>query len=135
RKNEPAVGVSALLDLLAKLVPEAAGGPPPPKGTPVQRAAAWSTWWEASKERYSEGAVSKAVASYMDATADVTTARLDDLVKLGGAASAAVLSQLTRSTGERRQRAALALSLVAHKPWDLTVRKSDYEREWVKLRK
>jgi peptide/nickel transport system permease protein len=134
--SEPFQGVNGLLDLLAKLVPENAGGPPLPKGTALERAQAWSSWWEQNHERYAQATIVKAVAAYLDAsTAAVASDRLADLVRIGGAATAPVMAELTSSTGERRLRAANALSLVAHKPWDLQVRTQDYEQTWVERRK
>ncbi|HZU97191.1 MAG TPA: ABC transporter permease, partial [Planctomycetota bacterium] len=114
------------------LVPPSDGGPGS-KGAPVERAGAWTSWWEKNGARYSPDAAEKAVRAYMTASDAERPARLDELKRVGAVAVPAIMAELRGSRGADESHAAFALSVVAHKPWDLT-RKPDqaqaFEKEW-----
>jgi peptide/nickel transport system permease protein len=60
-------------------------------------------------------------------------ARLEDVKKLGGVATAPLMAVYRSSSGERQRRAAYGLSFVAKKPWDLTPTPSmreSFAKEW-----
>ena len=124
REGEPYSGVNALLDTLDAVVPPAAGGPAA-KGSASARAAAWQEWWDKNKARYSPEACERLVAAYMDASDADRPARLAELQQTGAVATPYLVDLIHSSSGERKSRAAFGLSLIAHKPWDLTTKPSD----------
>jgi peptide/nickel transport system permease protein len=132
KASDDADAIAAYFDILALLVPAKDGGPTA-QGTEVEKARAWTDWWKTNAARYSDESVAAAVSAYMHASDADRPARLEDVRKIGGAAVSAIMDTYFGSTGADRSRAAYALSICAHKPWDLTEtadRRSAFESEW-----
>jgi len=133
RESESTAGVLALLDMLDVLVPTADGGPGA-RGTLIERARAWSEWWQKNGARYSPSAAETAVGAYMKAPDAERPARLDDVKRIGGAAVPAIMRAFHGAgDGADRSHAAYALSLCAHNKWDMTAtagQKAAFEREY-----